>query len=1280
MYSINEVTIDHIDHLSADELSELLHNLLRIEAEKNSLDGWSILVPQKITVADGGEDGRIEWTGNPQETKWLKNKLSIFQNKATNLTTGNCFEEILETAIAGQPRKLKSQVEDVVIHNGCYILFTSQDLNTTQVADRVAEFRRAIQTANHANHGTFQILVYDANKIKDWVNDNVAAVTFVQACNGITRPHNFRTWYEWKKDMIGSAIPFQTNGILLNNIKQIRAELKREKVVRVIGHSGLGKTRMILETFRENVSEPEIKAQQSQLVYYDMGMGSLESITGYILSHRNHQSGILVIDNCDENSHNTVSGLVRSSGNFKLITIDFSSETNERSVIKIDRKNQRDIVKKIVDEKFGDTLTKTDKEFLSNQSEGYPQMAILFSDSVSAEGIDKLNSQLPDDFLKKLIFGRNSESEFEYEVIKACSVLSSFGFVDDNLVSLLKPEEGKFLNKQTDYVRNKICGSIGGKEVSAKDFYKVCLKYKKTNIIEQRGTRIMVKPTPLAINLAAQWWKETPHDYIKEILSELTNDELGKRLVERLAELDQLDKAKEIVNQLWGPNSPFGTAEVLNSSLGSLLFRYVVEVNPIATAKALEFSFGKMSKEEILKIDEGRRNLVWALEKLCFRKETFNIASKILYSFTVSENETWGNNSTNQFRQLFQLYLSGTEASLIERLEILKWGLDRHDDDYTQIAILAMGKGLMNDHFTRMGGAEKQGSSAPLEDYRPSWKEISEYWIQLIELLTQLACSDNAHANLAKEKIAHSIRTLIREGEYKLIANSIQQVVKHKGNLWTEALNNLRMTLGFEEHLPKEIVDEINSLIVELIPTDIKNQLLLKVTKPEWDSYEKDEQGHYIDKPKLNAEAFAIELVAENIPWTEHLQDLLESEQRQGFNFGTKIGELSADKENLIETAIQKLKQVKKENQNPEFIAGILFGGADRELFEKTIDRFIADEDLRQHSFYLTRVINATLKDIEKLFLLIDKYDYSIHQFKNFQYGRALDKLSNEEVIQLCDRISKYDNAGKWTAFSLLYMFCYNSEEKWQAIKGFFKTLIVSGNMTIDNENSGNSMDSYNLSDAVSKLLTKNEDKDFAIVITKQIIEFCSQAHFNYSFDTYIGNVIILLFDKYFEATWIYFGDGIIGDYMTFSHLERMIGTKNGNLGSREGVAFRNPEQHKIILDWCKQYPEIAPERIAHMMPLSINVNNEIKWHPFSKAIIDEFGDNEKVLRQLSSNMGTFGIVGSGIPYFTTQKILLEELVNHEIPRVKEWAIGMLEYTEKTIKRQQLDDEEHFLT
>jgi hypothetical protein len=186
----------------------------------------------------------------------------------------------------------------------------------------------------------------------------------------------------------------------------------------------------------------------------------------------------------------------------------------------------------------------------------------------------------------------------------------------------------------------------------------------------------------------------TPPNKIISILEALKGDVLSKKFVERLKDLDQLDKAQNIVHELWGPNSPFGSAEVLNSEWGSLLFRYVVEVNPLSTAKALRSSFGSFSKEEIENIKTGRRNLVWALEKLCFRQTTFPIAAKILFSFAVSENETYGNNSENQFYQLFQLFLSGTEANLKDRIDIVRWGLEKNDNDYNRIVINALGRGI----------------------------------------------------------------------------------------------------------------------------------------------------------------------------------------------------------------------------------------------------------------------------------------------------------------------------------------------------------------------------------------------------------------------------------------------------------------------------------------------------------------------------------------------------------------------------------------------------------
>jgi len=261
----------------------------------------------------------------------------------------------------------------------------------------------------------------------------------------------------------------------------------------------------------------------------------------------------------------------------------------------------------------------------------------------------------------------------------------------------------------------------------------------------------------------------------------------------------------------------------------------------------------------------------------------------------------------------------------------------------------------------------------------------------------------------------------------------------------------------------------------------------------------------------------------------------------------------------------------------------------------------------------------------------------------------------------------------------LLFMFCHGSEEKWILNVNFFKSLISSDNMTINIEDNDR-LKYYQWSDIVSKILKIDNDNSFAIIIAKQIIEFCSQPKMNLSLDTYLSKISKILFDKYFEIVWLYFGDGIIGEYNTFFHLKYIIGSKQDFYESKIGIVFSCSEKNERILEWCRQNVDKAPERIALMMPLDIVVGDVISWHPFSKAIIDEFGDNKNLLSHLSSNMETFGSIGSSIPHYNTQKILLEKLIYHEIPRVKEWAIDMLEYTKKSIKREQLNDEQLFLT
>lgn len=684
----------------------------------------------------------------------------------------------------------------------------------------------------------------------------------------------------------------------------------------------------------------------------------------------------------------------------------------------------------------------------------------------------------------------------------------------------------------------------------------------------------------------------------------------------------------------------------------------------------------KLPKVEVKNIRDGRRNLVWALEKLCFRKETFPIAAKTLYSFAVSENETYGNNSENQFYQLFQLFLSGTEANLQERLRIIKWGLDKKDDDYNRIAINSLGRGILNDRYTRMGGAEKQGSSAPLKDYSPNWAEIYEYWDESISILKGFACNKNLNQDLAKSKLANAFRTLIRDGKVDVVINTVKEVVNCSNTYWLDGVNALKRTIGFEK-LPSEVVQKIEALISEITPTDIKHLLYSRVTLPEWDSYEKDEDGHYIDKPKLNAEALATKLIEEQIEWGVYLPELLSGEQRQAFNFGRKIGELIENKSEFLSLALEAFKSVPESNRNIELISGFIIGSDNKEIKNEAIQVTLNEPSYYQFAFYLTRASNPDVDDLERLFEIVGESKLPITFFKNFQYGRALDNLQTEEVIHLCEKIAKYGKEGIWTALSLIYMYCYGSKDKWNDCKEFIKDLISKDNIIVDVSNIG-TLDVYHWSDSIEKILKDSNDGEFSKKIARQIIEFCSEPHFNYAFDSNVKNVLNVLLDEHYETIWEIIGTGLIGDYLTYFHLKNMLGTRNGNWG-HEGHLFENSSRNKKILEWVRKHKEVAPKRIANMMPIESGNSESIKWHPFTKVIIDEFGHMDDVLKELSANMGTFGITGSSVPYYKNQKVLLEQLLDHQLENVKEWAEKMIEYTERYIKREELDDEERYL-
>jgi hypothetical protein len=1282
MHDINQITEKHIEQLSDRQLSQVLHALIRAEAKMNDLEGWEAFVPFNINSQDEGEDGRITWTGEPPNTEWFKNRYTIFQNKATKLTPSKCYQELVRSSKNGKII-LKASIIDTINKNGCYTLFYKYALGKSAKTLRIDQFRSAVKDAGVSGSKNIRFEIFDANDIKDWVNSYLSVVTLVQSFIGISRPASFVKWDEWGRDINDTHVPFQSNDLLIGYIEMIRSSIISKKVIRISGHSGIGKTRMVFEAFRAPANNDtgkydSTKALQELMVYYNLGStGSIVELSNFITSHRAVMRGIIVVDECDASNHKELSRLVLSQGNLKIITIGTEQDREiEDPTIRLDRNMQRDVVHNIVEDLLADTHMESDRQYIEHLSEGYPWMAVKFCDIVRKEGMTSLHHYPIKTFIKKLMFGPNDDDfdQEAYDIIQCCALFSSFGFIEESIRKLIDPSTIGYLQKQMDFIRK----TVYDVSISEKKFRKVCKIFLDKDIIERKGTRYVVKPNVLAIQLAAEWLQTAGITHIRTVIEQLNSVDLHANFFERLKDLDQIDEAKNIVEELTKDANFFANAEVIKSSWGSHLFRYIVEVNPIASLLVLEKHFNQMGKEQLVTIKEARRNLIWSLEKLVFRNETFDGAAKLLYRFSVAENEQWSNNATNQFLQLFHIYLPGTMASLADRLLVIKWGLDQHDDDFTNIAIQAMAAGLNSDRFMRMGGAEHQGSGAPLKDYIPEkWDEIFTYWKQLIEWLTHIALQHEKYSSHCKTFIAHSIRGLSRIGKLELIETAVREIAQHSSEVWLDAIEALKQALHYDIRYNKPQQSAIRLLIDDLTPkNDIHAQLLVNVIKPSWLFGAKDSENHTLEVTN-KAKAYADELCAHEIDWKEYLTDLLSGEQRQTFHFGVRLGEIISDRQQFLQQAMASLRLISPAEQSPELIAGFLHGMPDKTLAKTFFTQFLDDPLIRRHCFFIIRFINPNFEDIQKLFLLVERDGLHINAFKQLLFGGTIRNLNEEEFKQLCDRICTYGKMGPWTALALLDSYIYQNEEKWIKLKEYAKLLISRQNMALD-VNGLDQLEAYHWSEMIKRILRERDEPDFALIITQQLIDFLSQENFYYGMDDEIHGIFAVMLDRYFTISWPLIGQAIIErNYLFFMHVESHLGKQNGLDYRNQDLLFNHPEYYPLLIDWCKQNGTIAQQRMAKMMPLTDRSQPDlIVWHPFSKLFLDQFGHDGNVILNLSANMGTFSFGGSTIPYYRCMQQLMQELFDHSISSLNKWARQKYDELEKDIRLEEIRNEE----
>jgi hypothetical protein len=165
-----------------------------------------------------------------------------------------------------------------------------------------------------------------------------------------------------------------------------------------------------------------------------------------------------------------------------------------------------------------------------------------------------------------------------------------------------------------------------------------------------------------------------------------------------------------------------------------------------------------------------------------------------------------------------------------------------------------------------------------------------------------------------------------------------------------------------------------------------------------------------------------------------------------------------------------------------------------------------------------------------------------------------------------------------------------------------------------------------------------------------------------------------LMMDKYFDSIWPTLSVALLSsdeEFMTYYHLKNLLGP---DMVYEESLPIIMEGGHfEDMLAWCEKNTEIAPARLASMIPVA---NSNDQFTPEALALIDRYADKKYVLDELGASLDSFASVGSIVPYYERRRNIYSTLLKHKNESVRRWAQRQINSCDYMIQRESTLEQE----
>lgn len=999
-----------ISALNDADLRELVGRLCEAELIAQNLNPKAATWGGAQEAPDGGLDVRVEHADTSEEDSFIPRSFTGFQVKKHSLAEAACTDEMLHKG------SLKPVIADIAKRHGAYVIVSGADT----CSDGMLQKRiRGMQTATKelGEDSGLKLDFYGRDRLCTWLRQHPSVVLWVRKTVG-------KPLSGWQEHGRWARTPPKINDEFLadehacvffpgqRDAVSTSAGLKitREKlsapgsVVRITGLSGVGKTRFAQALFEEGVGEQALPS--SEAVYADLGddlTPSASELVAYMIA--NDFASYLILDNCAPDIHRRLQKQVTSSSaKLRLLTIEYDisdDKPEETEVIHLEPASEETVTALLGKRfpKLGEINCRKIAEF----SGGNARVALALASRVDDD--ETLTNFTDEDLFKRLFEQRKGENKTLLRSAEVLSLAYSFNVstkdFNDELLTLGAMgtlPRGELFRDHAELIRRQLC--------------------------QKRGDWRAVLPHALANRLTKRALENIPLTDINAELFKPENIRLFKSCAHRIGYLHDFEPARLIAESWIANGGPLSDISVCSEEQLSAL-DYIAPVFPEAILTAIENAAATHPKFAS-RANPNFTVFVRLLTRFAYEEDTFIRAAGMLLKFSETEQKGENDNSVvSQLKQLFYLYLSGTNASPSCRQDFLNNLIQSQNPRHTEIAEELLYAAFTAHHFSSFNtfgfGARRRGTG-----WRPkTHQDVIDWYAGFMKLVEPLLRSnDSVKSNWAKNILGRSFRGLWSSAG---LFDELERLVKSStaNGHWSELWLSIKETLGFDaKEFSPEVLVRLEALEKLTAPSDVDAEIEAYVLRNSWDHDDarrsfSEQDNWYFEKVRHLGELAATEdaylAPVETRIWTTDTNSLL--------SFGRGLASGSVDVRATFERLIAIPQREKIERLNPDILCGFFdeLHKHDHQTCRELQERILEIPELRPYFVNLTSYPNVAPWAAKTFAELASDPAIEPWRFVSVAYGRTHEAIGDDDICDLLEALNRRDG-GIFATFKILEM------------------------------------------------------------------------------------------------------------------------------------------------------------------------------------------------------------------------------------------------------------------